>query len=918
MEILPVLVLIVFFILPVTSVLSNAVFALPLFGEIIQNSRYLYSVINSITIAFSTTTLTLILCIPISLAAVKNGKKIETAVKTLMFFSLFLPPFIGGLGLRKLLGRYGPVNLILMKFGAISEPIDFMYDGGIVGVIFAQTLHAIPVTSILLINHINKIDGSLLEAAKICGNKYRSKLNNFFKILIPLLRPALFSGGALTFIGSLADLGTPLVFYVYNTLPVVIYEKLDEVSSSNIGYIFIFLLTAISLSLYWMASKVTAVHSVTTSKTPTVITGFKKSETIKKYFSFILLFVTIFALFLPHIMVFLIAVKKSWMLQILPTAYSADNFIALKDHPLPLAGLKTSFILSSVSSFFDLILGLSVVTAAIFSKKIKFSLDTLYMLPLAVPGLIVAFSYLTFFKGTVLDARIYPVPLLIIGYAVRRFPYMVTVLNTAKESLSYSLIEASFISGANKIKTFRKIIFPLLLPSIVSGVLMCFIFAFLEVSESMLLAMKEEYFPLTKVIYYLMGRPDGPGLAAALGVISLLIMIFIVVASNIGVKFYKSFPVVLLVLLPATSYSEPKQLVLVSPHWEGARYEFEDAFKVYAKKNKDWDVSITWLSVGATSEILRYIISEFSTENYSIGVDMMVGGGTDPFEELKRRNLLANFIPKEISKIPENCLGSPLHSTDNTWHATAITSFGILCNTTLSKKLNIPLPTKWRDLINPIYKDQLLVADLRKSGSIHTAFEAVLQGFGWQDGWSILFGITKNLAAYVSNSSIVPSDIGEGNVLCGLSIDSYAWSAINEYGKENMSFVLPKDGPVVNGDGVAILKGAKNKEVAEEFFNFILSEAGQKLWLLKKGSIDGPKKYELGRLSVRPDLYDTIQESDKAIAINPFKLNHSIVLDPAVGSKRWNTLNELIGKELIEKQMEISSGKITLNIPNEL
>jgi iron(III) transport system permease protein len=62
--------------------------------------------------------------------------------------------------------------------------------------------------------------------------------------------------------------------------------------------------------------------------------------------------------------------------------------------------------------------------------------------------------------------------------------------------------------------------------NLIAGTIITFSFAMLEVSDGLILAMKENYFPITKMIYQLMGRidPDAPSVACALGVLGMVIL----------------------------------------------------------------------------------------------------------------------------------------------------------------------------------------------------------------------------------------------------------------------------------------------------------------------------------------------------------------------------------------------------------
>jgi len=116
--------------------------------------------------------------------------------------------------------------------------------------------------------------------------------------------------------------------------------------------------------------------------------------------------------------------------------------------------------------------------------------------------------------------------LLVIGYSVRRLPYIVRSAYAGFQQTSVTLEEASANLGATPFRTLRKITLPLVTANLIAGTILTFSFAMLEVSDGLILAMKERFFPITKMIWQLMGRidPDAPSVACALGVVGMVIL----------------------------------------------------------------------------------------------------------------------------------------------------------------------------------------------------------------------------------------------------------------------------------------------------------------------------------------------------------------------------------------------------------
>ena len=345
-----------------------------------------------------------------------------------------------------------------------------------------------------------------------------------------------------------------------------------------------------------------------------------------------------------------------------------------------------------------------------------------------------------------------------------------------------------------------------------------------------------------------------------------------------------------------------EDLVIVSPHWEGIRYEFARAFSADYEHRTGKTVNITWLDVGGTSEIIRYLQSQYQSHPQSAGIDLLFGGGVDPFIALKQASLLAplNLSASDLTGIASTVAGIPLQDPDGYFMAPTMSAFGIICNRAVLKRLNLPEPRTWEDLAKPEFKSWIGSADPRSSGSMHMAYEIILQAYGWEKGWNIIYHLASNVRAFVANSLQVSKDVANGETACGLAIDTQAASQIQAYGTERISFIIPEGLSVINGDSIALLKGAPHAELARDFVRFLFSEAGQKIWYYKQGALGGPLQYELSRLSVMPKLYENTAPT--LVTIDPFALHSTLAYDFTLGSKRWSLVSDLLQMFVLERQ----------------
>jgi ABC-type Fe3+ transport system substrate-binding protein len=252
-----------------------------------------------------------------------------------------------------------------------------------------------------------------------------------------------------------------------------------------------------------------------------------------------------------------------------------------------------------------------------------------------------------------------------------------------------------------------------------------------------------------------------------------------------------------------------------------------------------------------------------------------------------------------LAAIPQFLAGMPLYSPQHTWFANALSAFGILYNKAAIGRLALPTPQAWADLATPPYFGLVGAGDPRKSGSMHAMYEIILQGYGWDEGWKIIQRFARNVRNFTSGASQIGKEVAVGEIVYGIAIDTYAGDIIRLVGQERIGFALPSDFAAINGDGIAMLKGAPNSQVASAFIEYLLSEAGQRLWYGKKGQPGGPTRFELGKLSVLPSLYGTI-ESASVVNSNPFKIPNLVAYDSKLASERWPLVNDLFGAFIID------------------
>lgn len=369
-----------------------------------------------------------------------------------------------------------------------------------------------------------------------------------------------------------------------------------------------------------------------------------------------------------------------------------------------------------------------------------------------------------------------------------------------------------------------------------------------------------------------------------------------------------SVPLALLLSLLALLPTRAAQVVILTPHVDAIRQEFGRGFAEWHLRHFGEKAEVQWRNVGGTSDALRFVQSEFSKKPEGIGLDILFGGGQEPYLVLADKKLSARHQPPAeiLAGIPQDLQGMDVYDENFTWFAAALSSFGILQNTKLQRTLHLDFAHTWADLANPRLIGWVGAGDPRNSGTMNVMFEAFLQAYGWEKGWQKLTEIGGNVRKFDRLSSSTAKDVTLGETAYAFAIDFYGFSQIAVAGRTNMTFVLPEDFTAINGDAMAILKGAPNLKTAQRFVDFVLSEDGQRLWFLPRGHAEGPKQFSIERMSVRPDFYQRYKGVSN-IEFSPFDLKQSFVYNSKLGRDRREVLAALVGALLVDTHSELQA-----------
>lgn len=351
----------------------------------------------------------------------------------------------------------------------------------------------------------------------------------------------------------------------------------------------------------------------------------------------------------------------------------------------------------------------------------------------------------------------------------------------------------------------------------------------------------------------------------------------------------------------------------------------------------------------------------YLASNVGTGIDLFFGGGAYDFEQQAKAGTLvagdgektglsslAKKHPEWFSDagIPEKLSGEPFRDPQGRWCGTCLSTSGIVFNRDVLRRIGIATdPVAWDNLADPRYYGQIALSDPGKSGSVTKALEMLIQqqmqlahdrlkaapkskldpdqleaqavAEGWNEGLRLILRISANARYFTDFSTKIPLEVAKGDAAAGMCIDFYGRSAEEDArkadGSSRVGFIAPLGGTSVSVDPIGMLRGAPDPELATAFMEFVLGDAGQKLWSFRVGEPGGPLHHALRRLPVRHDLYtpeNIASMSDGHEA--PFEKAQAFTYHPERTAALFNTIRFLVRVICVDSHEELHASWKTI------
>ncbi len=243
--------------------------------------------------------------------------------------------------------------------------------------------------------------------------------------------------------------------------------------------------------------------------------------------------------------------------------------------------------------------------------------------------------------------------------------------------------------------------------------------------------------------------------------------------------------------------------------------------------------------------------------NPSFGVSLGWGGGPTLFNSLAEIGAVSPISDPDVlaainDAVEDTLAGAEMkhyNGTDLVWAANAISSFGFTVNNKVLQERNLTKPKTWEDLASPDFFTSVAQPNIGMGNAPGTTsntriYQIILQKFGWERGWEILYQMAGNGKIY-DGSVETRASVINGETAVAMTIDFYGVIAMRA--NPDTEYIVPANASIVNGDPIALAKTPQNPAAANAFLKFLFSKEGQSVWL----------QTSINRLPIRVDAFDT-------------------------------------------------------------
>ncbi len=506
-----------FLVYPLWGVLSASIlspdgltFTLANYANVLSRSFYRTSLYNTLSIGAMATLSTTLIAVPLAFVIARLAFPGKFLLIGLAALPLVLPSFVSAYALLMLLGRSGVVTQFLNAWGV---PFGSIY--GVPGIVTVYTLTLYPYVLLPTVAAFKAVDASVEEAAQGLGS---SPARTFWTVTLPIVSPSVLSGALLVFIETIENFGVPAVLAEDKPILSVEAYKLfigetatNPSAASVLGTLMIALTaTVLVIQRRYLAKRRFSTRAGAVATPLVDVSAGWRTIAIAYCWSIVLLaLIPFFAIVVLSFMEF--------RGPVLHLAFSLQNYAEL----FATAGgpLRNTLMFASIAAIAAVVIGVPIGWVLTRTRSVWTGLlDVMATLPFAIAGTVLAIGLVIAFNSgaVVLTGGWF---IIVLAYTVRKLPFTVRTSSAIMHQIDPSLEEASISLGVSPLQTFFRLVVPMMLGGIISGMVLTWVTVASELSATVVLY-SGPWRTLTIVMFQAL---EGTGAGVAVAAASLLI-----------------------------------------------------------------------------------------------------------------------------------------------------------------------------------------------------------------------------------------------------------------------------------------------------------------------------------------------------------------------------------------------------------
>lgn len=441
-------------------------------------------------------------------------RAVRRSLDVISILPIITPPFVLAFAMIFLLGRRG-----LVTYEVLGMSSGWIY--GIPGVAIAQILAFTPVAYLLLRGTISSLDPALEEAAQTLGAHPWRTLRT---ITWPLVRPGMAAAFLLSMIESLADFGNPIILggnrkFMATEVYLSLTGRFNPNEAAVYGAVLLLLvLGAFFLQRWWLGGG----SFVTVTGKPTSGAVAPLPRALDVALSGLLLVWTIFVAAL-YVSIVVGSFAQLWGVNYTPTLKHWRDLFGGAGLGVFLYTARVAAISAVPAMLLGFLVAYLVARHRFLGRRfVEFG----SLLSFATPGTVMGVAYIFAFNtGPVLLTA--SATIIVVALVFRNMPVAIRAAVAGLAQIDPSLEEASTMLRARSFTTLRRVLFPLLANTLVTGLIFAFVTAMTAVSQVIFLVSPGNQFATVLLLGWV--EQGQLGRAAAMGTLLIVSLLFVIV-----------------------------------------------------------------------------------------------------------------------------------------------------------------------------------------------------------------------------------------------------------------------------------------------------------------------------------------------------------------------------------------------------